>query len=237
MKINSLTSAFLLIISCNIAEAQSSSKGWYDYDRMRHEKNIYRDDYIDTSKKIAARFNFLGLLDPYDENASAGAEYKFAQQWSFGMDAAYIFYSAYLRDSKHCRGYILRPFIRFYPNNGRRGYFEAELHYKHVSYQFNDWLGRDIVDGVPSYEEKTIFHYIKNAFGLTIKGGTWSYLTSDKRLRLEYYAGLGIRFKKQHAKGGSYSPDTGFFTELYNPDYATPVLQMGIRLVYDLKKW
>ena len=234
MKIKFLITSFLLIIICSIAEAQSS-KGWYDHKRMTSGRNIHYDDFVDTSKKITGRFNVLGMLDPYDENFSIGAEYKFATHWSSGADVAYIFNSAYLSDSKHCQGFILRPFIRFYPNTSRRGYFEVELHHKHVAYQLTDWLGKDVVDGVPSYEEYTTFHYIKNAYGVNIKFGTWSDLTNDKRLRLEYHIGLGLRFKKQHSANGSYTADTGFFTELYKPDYATPVLPMGIRLVYDLK--
>ena len=234
MKIKSLICAFLLTITCSIAGAQSS-RGRYDYSRKHPDKNSRRYHFIDSSKKIVGRFNFLGLLDPYDENASIGAEYKFAPQWSFGMDAAYIFNSAYLRDSKQCQGFIFRPFLRFYPDNGRREYFEAELHYKHVSYQLTGWQGKDVIDGVPSYEEYTTFHYIKNAYGVNIKFGTWSNLTNDKKLRLEYFIGLGLRFKRQHSANGSYSPGTDFFMGLYKPDYATPVLPMGIRLVYDLK--
>lgn len=235
MKIKPLISAILLIISCNATESQSS-KGWNEYGRTRSEKNPDRDDFIDDSKKIIGRFNFLGLLDPLDENVSIGVEYKFAPQWSSGMDAAYIFNSEYLKGSKHCAGFIFRPSIRFYPNNGRHGYFEAELHYKHVAYRLTDWLGKDVVDGVPSYEEYTTFHFIKNAYSITFKTGTWSYLTNDKKLRMEYYIGLGMRFKNQYVKNGSYSPDTDIFGGLYNPNYATPVFPMGIRLVYDLGK-
>lgn len=234
MKIKFLITSFLLIIICSIAEAQSS-KGWYDHSRMTSGRKTHYDDFVDTSKKITGRFNVLGMLDPYDENFSIGAEYKFSPHWSSGADVAYIFNSAYLSDSKHCQGFILRPFIRFYPNTSRRGYFEVELYYKHVAYQLTDWLGKDVVDVIPSYEEYTTFHFIKNAYGVNIKAGSSTNLTKDRRFRLEYYLGLGIRFKKQHADNGSYSPDKETLIGLYRPNYATTVLPVGIRLVYDLK--
>lgn len=184
---------------------------------------------------MVARFNFTGLADPYDENASLGAEYKFAPHWSAGSDVAYIFSSEYLPDGKKANGFIVRPFLRFYPHVERRGYFEVQLHYKYASYQLTDWLGKDVVNGVPSYEEYSTFHFIKKAMGIHLNAGTSANLTRDKKLRLEFYIGLGVRFKKQYADKGAFLREKGLFPELYQPHYATVVVPMGMRLVYDLK--
>ena len=106
----------------------------------------------DTIKKVTVRFNFLGIADPYDENASFGGEFKFASQWSAGTDLGYIFSSKYISDAQKSSGYILRPFIRFYPDK-RRGFLEVQLHYKCASYQITDWLGKDVNNGQAAYEE------------------------------------------------------------------------------------
>jgi Protein of unknown function (DUF3575) len=186
-------------------------------------------------KKIVGRFNFTGLLDAYDENISIGAEYRFNAHWSTGSDVAYIFKSIYLSESKDANGIILRPFIRYYPKKDNSGFLEAEIHYKYVAYQLTDWIGRDASNGVPAYEEYATFHYNKRVFGLNIKAGTDANLSRDKRLRLEVYLGLGIRFKMQGADIGTYIRQRGLFPELYNPQYSTLVLPLGMRLLCDIR--
>ncbi|MGN6530814.1 MAG: hypothetical protein ACTHK0_03555 [Ginsengibacter sp.] len=106
---------------------------------------------------ITARLNFTGLLDGYDQNISVGAENRFSEHWSTGSDVAYIFNSGYLSESHSSSGFILRPFVRYYPENGRYGFFEAGFHYKHVAYKITDWVGKDDVNGQPSYQG---IHYI-----------------------------------------------------------------------------
>ena len=226
---------FLLILLKQAGKCQSE-KGWsYKSGQSSERRYINREDEIDTAQKITGRFNFMGLGDPYDENASLGGEYKFDAHWSAGSDVGYIFNSEYLSDSKRTQGFMVRPFIRFYPNIERRGYYEVQVHYKYVSYELTDWLGKDVVDGIPSYEEYTTFHFIKKAWGFHVNAGSSANLSRNKSLRIEYYIGLGVRFKKQYANKGTYSRQKGFFIELYNPQYTMVVLPMGMRLVYDLK--
>ena len=109
----------------------------------------------------------------------------------------------------------MRPFVRYYPyNRDKYSFFEAGIHYKHASYQIKDWLDRDVINGVPSYEEYSIFHFLKNAFEFNMKIGTATDLTRDKKLRMEFYIGLGYWFKSQRSDIGSYERERGFIPEL-----------------------
>lgn len=233
MRIKTALLFFIAITACKAGHSQTFGDAGNSFS---NERILTSDDSkINSAEKITARFNFTGLVDPYDENASLGAEYKFDPQWSAGSDLAYIFSSEYLSDSKRTTGFIVRPFVRFYPNNERRWFLELQLHYKYASYQLKDWLGKDIVDGNPSYEELTNFHFIKKAMGLHFNFGTSANLSRDKKLWAEFYVGLGIRHKKQYADEGTYIRQKGWLVDLYQPDYATIVMPMGVRLVYDLK--
>ncbi len=228
---------FLLLILASLPGKAQSSKGWSSYDRRQptHRTRIIYEYKPDTAKKIVARFNFTGIGDPYDENASVGGEYKFAPNWSAGSDVAYIFNSVYVKDAKKTRGYIVRPFIRFYPDTWRNGFLEVQFHYKYASYQLADWMGRDVTNGVPAYEEYTTFQYKKKAWGFHLNAGSSTKITPDNKLRLEFYIGLGIRYKKQYTDNGIFTPKNVTFSGLYNPHYTTVVLPIGLRLVYDLK--
>jgi hypothetical protein len=191
---------------------------------------------VSFEREINARFNFTGLIDPYDQNISVGGEYRVNEHWSLGSDIAYIFKSYYVPESKYSRGYILRPFVRYYPyNRDKYSFFEAGFHYKHVSYQIKDWLGRDVINGVPSYEEFSTFHFLKNAFEFNMKIGTATDLTRDKKFRMEFYIGLGYRFKGQHSDFGAYMPQRTFFSDRFQPHFSTLTLPMGVRIVYTFK--
>jgi hypothetical protein len=215
-----LTIFFVALISTNIV-AQTP-------------KGIVPAEFFPLQKGMTAHFNFTGLLDAFDQNISIGGEYRFAEHWSAGSDVAYVFASAYFSESKSSHGFILRPFIRYYPGKSRYGFFEAGLHYKYVAYKITDWIGKDVVNGQPSYEEYSSFHYIKNAYEFNLKTGTATSLSRNKNLRMEFYAGLGFRFKTQESENGSYDRTRGWLV-IYNPRYSTIVVPMGMRLVYDLK--
>lgn len=235
MRIKIVLLFFIAIAACKAGRTQSSKGERNQSDQSIKRIPISDDKQINFPKKLVARFNITSLADPLDENASLGAEYKFAPKWSAGSDVAYIFSSEYLSDNKRTRGFIVRPFLRFYPNIERRRYVEVQLHYKSASYQLTEWLGKEVVNGVPSYEEYSTFHFIKKALGVHLNAGTSANLSRNKKLRLECYIGLGVRFKKQYSDKGTYLREKGWFPELYQPHYATVVMPMGMRLVYDLK--
>jgi Protein of unknown function (DUF3575) len=187
-------------------------------------------------KKEFLRFNFLGLLDGFDQNLSIGGEYRFNPNWSTGADAAWIFYSAYLSENKGSKGFIFRPFIRYYPHPGRHDFFEAELHYKYAVYQVQDWIGMDPVNGVPSYDEYATVPFRKNVFDIHVKAGDQQYLDRNKRILMEFAIGVGIRWKWQGVDHGVYTR-TGFLNSenIFGPHFVTPVVPMTLRLVYLIK--
>lgn len=215
--------AFILLFFCLGAFAQ----------RPERAGSLNAD--ASSGKGLTARFNYTGIIDPFDQNLSFGGEYKLNEHWSTGLDLAWVFTSAYLSESKHVNGLIARPFVRYYPWGNKKGFFEAVVHYKYVSYRITDWVGKDVTNGVPAYEEYTNFHFNKNAFGLHLNAGTSANLSRDKRLKMEFYLGLGMRFKTQGADIGEYDRRWRGFGKLYDPNFSGIVLPMGARLVYDIK--
>ncbi len=188
------------------------------------------------NRTITLRFNPFGLADPYDENISFGAEHVFRPQWSAGSDVAYVFNSVYLEESKIVHGFIVRPFIRYYFRQGRRSFLEAEGHFKYAAYQITDWLGRDVVNGVPSYEEFASFNFIKKVYGINIKTGGNLKLSRDGRFRLEGYVGVGVRLKNQGVKNGLYNRQVDVIPNIYNPVTTTVSIPLGVRFLYDIKR-
>src|SRR5688572_31195340 len=95
------------------------------------------------------RFNFLGMVDPLDHNFTVGFEQPLSNHLAVAMDAGWIFHSQYFTNATSSNGILLRPAIRWYPRAEGRGFLEAELHYKMVSYKLEDWIGRDCDNNVP----------------------------------------------------------------------------------------
>lgn len=187
-----------------------------------------------TEPHYTLRLNFLGILDEFDRNASLGATYTTGDWWSAGLDAAYIFDSKYLSQSHKVRGFILRPLARAYFHDDKSGFFETNFHLKRVHYHITDWLGKDVVNGSPSYEEYTNFKYRKTVMGLDVKVGRRFDLTDDERLHLELFIGLGYRYKKQGAVGGSYLRERDGFFSLVDSDYSYPSFPLGMRFTWKL---
>jgi hypothetical protein len=221
--IKKYSAAFILLLFCISASAQIP-------DRARSSNSTGS-----SGKGLTARFNYTGLIDPFDQNLSFGAEYKLNGHWSTGLDLAWVLTSAYLSESKHANGLIARPFVRYYPWGNKKGFFEAVVNYKYVSYGIKDWVGKDVTNGVPAYQEYTTFHFNKNAFGLHLNAGTSANLSRDKRLKMEFYLGIGVRFKTQGADIGEYDRQWRWLGKLYDPKFSGIVLPMGARLVYDIR--
>lgn len=191
--------------------------------------------YKEIPYKWAVRFNVLGMLDPLDGNISAGGEYIFHPRWSVTTDLSFILYSAYLPQNKSAIGFMLKPAIRFYTSESRKGFLEATLFYKQVGYKLEDWLGKGFVNGVPAYEEYQDFIFRKRVGGINLQAGLQANLSKDKLLRLETWFGLGIRFKWQDIKNhpdASYQTNRIFLTDLTREYYVAPSIPFGVRLVY-----
>lgn len=188
--------------------------------------------------KKAVRFNMLGLLDVFDGNFSFGGEYAFQPRWSVTTDLSFVLYSAYFEGNKRALGYIIKPGIRYYVADNRRGFLEAVVFYKRVGYKMEDWLDKDVVNGLPAYQQYQDFIIRKRVAGLNIQAGLQRSISSDKLLRIEGYIGLGIRFKWQDIKDhpeATFDSNDGFFWRDNNEYLVVPSVPFGIRLVYCIK--
>jgi hypothetical protein len=190
--------------------------------------------------KVYLRANLLGLIDLFDGNASFGAEYRLNKSWSVTMDAGYIFYSLYTGKAQKASGILLRPAIRKYTSKYRDRFIDLQLHYKNVTYNINDWLGKDIVNDVPTYEELKVFKYRKRVMGAHILFGGREELTRNRRLFLEIFLGLGLHYKEEWLpdEGNSqYAPrnSSNFRTTSSEKiNRLLPALPMGVRFIYAL---
>ena len=186
--------------------------------------------------KILLRFNVLGLADPLDQNLSFGFEDHFHPNWSAGTDAAWVFNTNTVDHLKGVNGFVARPFIRYYPKM-HNSFWEAELHYKYVSYKIEDWLGRIPVNNIPTYLEFTTFNLQKQAAGIHIKWGFQSNLSRNQKLKFEYVTGIGVRFKWNKVDDGIYTIRRGIINinNLSTGTYVSPVFLVNLRLVYALK--
>jgi hypothetical protein len=208
---------FLLMVSGGRAYAQENE-----------EKAVLpRDRFL--------RFNFLGLLDPFDNNLTVGMEQPLSNHFSVALDAGWIFYSNYFSNAKSSNGILLRPSIRWYPRVEGRGFLETELHYKMVSYRLEDWIGRDCDNEVPAFDEYTTFSYRKRSYGFNLRGGVKSALDREKKFWLEFSGGLGIRWRNQglHNEPNSCYNRVGTF---FNPNGSNVIsgMPLTIRALYRL---
>ena len=186
-------------------------------------------------KTLLLRVNPLGLLDFNDNNLSIGAEYRFKPAWSVSADIAYIF-DNYTEDLKRTRGFIFRPAVRKYYGRQLNSFFEAELHYKYVSYTLEGWVNRNVVNGTPSFEQYTRYHLIKKVAGLQIKTGAQERLIKD-RLWIEIYAGVGIRAKWQDTDlppNSEVQVLRSFGSDLNKKFLIVPAIPSGIRFLFRL---
>ncbi len=213
----------LLLLMAAVGNAQSySSRTW-------------RND----TGKVYLRANPLGLTDVFDGNVSFGGEYRLNKSWSVTMDAGYIFYSIYTGNAKRTSGILLRPGIRKYTSKYRNWFIDLQFHYKSVEYHINDWLGKDVVNDVPTYEEKKVFHYRKRVVGTQILFGGRKALTRNHRLFLEIFGGLGLHYKEEwlpDEANSRYAP-TSFNFRSASSDKVNrllPAFPMGIRFLYAL---
>ncbi|MEP7257370.1 MAG: DUF3575 domain-containing protein [Flavitalea sp.] len=181
------------------------------------------------------RFNPLGLLDPVEGNLSFGAEYHLQKSWSVAMDASWIFYSRHFSEA-NASGFMLRPAIRTYRGPRQNRFFELEFQYKQVDHHLHDWIGRDFVNGVPSYEELTSFTYRKQVFGFHFKAGSIFPLTKNKRFWMEAYVGLGARYRHFSTVNQPYNTFSPL-SDIFEGDFTlgwTAALPLGMRLMWRL---
>lgn len=186
--------------------------------------------------RLYLRFSPLGLIDVWDGNITPGAEYRFNDTWAATFDAGAILYSAYFDNNKVTTGFLLRPGFRIYPDRYKDFFIDLQFHYKDVTYQIRDWLEKDVVANVASYEEFKLFKYKKQVMGGRIMFGIRNYFTGNPRLYVEAFAGFGVHYKVEglHNEPGSRF-DRGWRIINNNPKQLLPSFPLGLRFIFRLR--
>ncbi|AEV96610.1 hypothetical protein A4D02_20810 [Niastella koreensis] len=198
--------------------------------------------WLGDTGKINLRINALGLMDLPDGNISVGGEYRFNRTWAVLMDAGYIAYSTYYFGTTKTSGVLLRPGVRLYGGKLRSVFLDLQFHYKGVQYHVDDWLDKDVVNNVPTYQERRIFLAQKRVYGGQFVVGGKEFLDPDYRWFLEFYVGVGLRYKEEWLRGvpdARYDGGTAFFRSgaLTEHKYSVvvPAFPAFIRLVHTIR--
>lgn len=203
-----------------------------------HGQSNTRRELIADTGTLYLRFSPLGIIDPLDGNVTLGSEYRFNDTWAATLDAGYVMYSAYRSHTKRTTGFIFRPGIRVYPTRWKDFFIDLQFHYKNVTYRIKDWLEKDVVANVASYEEYKVFKYRKQVIGGHLSAGVRNYFTGNRRFYIEGYLGVGIHYKDEgiHNEPDSrYDRGLRLFNERDDGKYVLAALPAGIRIVYLLR--
>ena len=109
------------------------------------------------------------------------------------------------------------------------------MHYKNVVYKVEDWIGRDITNGVAAYEEFSTYNFKKRVLGINLViGNKWSLNKKTNNINLEPYVGFGLRVKKQNSDNITFSFNRNIFLSDLNSNSTFPVILLGLRLTFKL---
>jgi opacity protein-like surface antigen len=184
--------------------------------------------------KTAFNISPLALANT-DGQLMAGIEHRSGKGWAYVFDAGYIFSSYYLNHAKKVKGFELRPAIRYYHGKYKREYWQAQLFYKKVDYQFRDWLGKDVVNGTPSYEKLQDFTFRKKVLSFSFMGGETIPLSDN--IFIDVYGGIGARYKEQAVTepNSVYEPVEGNTPIIYGPKVWSICAPVGVKLSFVLR--
>jgi hypothetical protein len=155
--------------------------------------------------ELRLRTNILSFIEP-DGHITLGAEWRKWKNFSVGLDLSYIFFSLY-NDSrdKPFSGFRIRPEIRHYfALNPKTDWFVTlEGSYKEV--RSDDWeevcISRNPAAVICDYFQRVDYKRVKKHAGASVKLGMVQFISSQRRLYIEAFLGLGIKFtriKKQN---------------------------------------
>jgi hypothetical protein len=143
-------------------------------------------------------FGFSPLALFQDDNVlMVNGEYRFSDKKAVVVDAGYVFASYYLKNIKNVSGFLFRPAYRRYLSSQNNYYVQYQVFFKSVTYQMHEWLDKEVVNGVPSYQELKDFRYRKNVGGGNIMIGTIQPLFKSSGY-IDLYMGLGLRYKSSY---------------------------------------
>jgi len=187
--------------------------------------------------KTALSFN-PSVLVGTDYTAMVGIEHRISENTGLVLDAGYLFYSSYfeIERVRNTSGFSLRPGIRRYFGRRLKEYLQVQAYYKHANYFIYDWLGKECVNEVPSYEQLKEFTYRKQTLSFNLMAGEL-FQFSD-RLAGELYVGIGIKIKRQgptesNACYRNQANDVVF--NMYRERSVGPNIPVGFKLLYLLQ--
>jgi len=151
-------------------------------------------------------------------------------------EAGYIFSSLYMNEKSYnaAQGFIVRVSPKILIGQTRRFYMAPQFFYKKVSHRIEDWLGKDVVGGVPSYSQYQRFRYQRRIYGTNLTCGVYLPLDRKGRNSLDLYAGLGVRWKKAEVTDvprATYRTNLQFFGD---EGLVTASIPLGARLLFSL---
>lgn len=192
-----------------------------------------------TESKTAISFNPFALAE-IDFTALAGYETRLAPRWYLSTEAGYIFASNYIgrteQSSNDGTGFLIRPSVKWFVADNNKFYLQPQIFYKQVTHKMHDWLGKSVVNGVPAYEQLQDFGYRRKIYGFNTVAGFVLALDQHKNGYMDFYFGLGLRYKKSSIAGepsSTYQNSDGLFGNMDNGIF--PSVPVGIRIIYVLK--
>jgi hypothetical protein len=202
----------------------------------KKERSVYNGVVNRRTLNYKTSVNFSPLtLANTDGQLIAGIEHRSGKGWAYAVDAGYIFSTYYLSNVKKVRGFELRPAIRYYHGKYKREYGQVQFFYKEVDYQFRDWLGKDVVNGTPSYERLQAFNFRKKVLSVSFMAGETIPLSN--RIFLDVYGGIGARYKEQAITEANsvYEPVEQETPLIYGPKVWSICAPAGVKLSFILK--
>jgi hypothetical protein len=193
-----------------------------------------------TEANQAISFNPFALAE-IDFTALAGYENKIRNNLFLSNEAGYVFASAYIPGnnsaSVRASGFLLRPSVKWFVDKNNKFYVQPQVFYKQVTHNIHDWLGKDAVNGVSSYEQLQDFRYRRKIFGFNAIAGFVLALDQHRNGYIDLYFGAGVRTKKntivREPRSVYQNHSNGFFTG--DPDNGVfPSLPIGIRFIFVL---
>lgn len=180
------------------------------------------------------RLSLPGFLDLLDANFTPGIEFWLKSQWTAGIDLGYIYASIYRGDVYSTSGVLARPFVRYYFSESQGGFLQAQLHFKYVKYQKEEWVNQQSVNGIPSFSRVDMVSYNKRAAGIHFLYGYKGRLSRQQdHINIEISCGLGYRYKWQDVPENNRGQFT--ITTFNNKEkLSTPVVLANFMICYKL---
>ncbi|SFE05599.1 Protein of unknown function [Chitinophaga sp. CF118] len=181
--------------------------------------------------------NVVSLFEP-EAGPTLGLEYRFALHWALAVDGTWMLYTMpelYKDDGRHT-GYRIQPQIKYYFAGRHRsfnGYISLMATYKDMKYtkmsdggQYYNGTQTVYIDPAEYTQEKKIIAGSANV-------GIQKFLDEDRHFLIEFYGGVGLRYKERKNKGlmdgVDYYNDDDFFSF---EDGVYPHLSLGIKFGY-----